>query len=421
MKIKMIIFGYLQFTIYCLFPILTACASCIEFKDSYVKVFGTQDTLNLRDFNVFGNGADETGAIQIALNKSVGKVLYIPRQEGIHYLTGQLIVPDNISIVCHPDVVFMAKDDLEQHISKFEVMWRFEESKDVTFDGQGALFKMDKTKYSNEHNHVFMINGSRNVVLKNARTEGSGGDGFYVGAYKTKSYPRDIRIENCSANNSRRQGLSVITVDGLKVINSMFNSTKGAAPQDGVDIEPNTAMDVLKNIKFSSCQAISNTRRGFEINLMKLKATSEPVDILFEDCVAIGNTEGFSSRRFIGVQGTIEFKNCTAKNSQYSGITESHCESTSIKKIYRNFIIENSNTSNAITGGYLTKAAIYIFHNIKTGGRIGNSEFINCKVINDNRSTYGLFLDHPDRPFENVSARSFQIENSSIATVNNLP
>src|SRR5690606_12482752 len=172
-------------TVTCLLAILTTLAGCSKTDGSYEEVPDILDTLRLRDFNVFGNGDDETDSIQHALNESVGKVLYIPKQEGIHYLTGQLVVPDSTSIVCHPDVVFMAKDDLAQDFSNFEVMWRFEKSKNVAFDGQGALFKMDKTKYSREWNHVFMVNGSKNVDLKNIRTEGSGGDGFYVGSIRT--------------------------------------------------------------------------------------------------------------------------------------------------------------------------------------------------------------------------------------------
>src|SRR5690606_12039191 len=113
-----------------------------------------QDTLSLRDFNVLGNGKDETNAIQKALNQSVGKVLYIPKQNGPYYLTGQLIVPSNISIVCHPDVIFMAKNNLKQDLRDFEVMWRFENSQNVIFDARNARFRMDKAKYSSEFNHI---------------------------------------------------------------------------------------------------------------------------------------------------------------------------------------------------------------------------------------------------------------------------
>src|SRR5690606_1544387 len=123
-----------------LLSLVILCASGCETEGSYEEAVEVPDTLDLREYHVFGNGEDETEGLQTALNESVGNVLYIPKQEGAHYLTGQLVVPDSITIICHPDVVFMAKDDLHQAISNFEVMWRFENSQHVIFDGQGALF-----------------------------------------------------------------------------------------------------------------------------------------------------------------------------------------------------------------------------------------------------------------------------------------
>src|SRR5690606_36114462 len=123
----------------------------------------SQDTLNLNDFGVYGTGVDETQRIQNALDQSIGKVLFIPKQSNSFYYVGQLIVPSNITIVCDPQVVFMAKDDLKRGINHFEVMWRFENSEEVVFDGGGATFEMRKSEYDSEFNHTFMVNGGKNI------------------------------------------------------------------------------------------------------------------------------------------------------------------------------------------------------------------------------------------------------------------
>lgn len=374
-----------------------------------------KETLNLKDFGVFGNGKDETRLIQKALNAAQGKILFIPKQIGQFYLVRQLVVPSNVEIICDSRVVFYAKNDLQQNFQNFEVMWRFEDAENVIFDGKGALFRMDKSKYKSEFNHIFMVNGGNNVTIKNIRADNSAGDGLYVGAIRTKSpYPRDIQILNCISTNSRRQGLSVTSVDGLTVLNSSFNYSKGTSPESGVDIEPFSSKGVLRRIKFINCKAIGNAKRGFMVNLMKLNKTSSPVDILFENCESSNNMEGFSNRSFEGVQGIVQLNGCIVKNSKFSGITENGCFASSIKKVYRDCTIENSNTLNKNTKDYLTTAGFYIRGNRQNKGIIGNFQLINCKVINDKNSQYGLYVDNGDVSLKGISVDNLQVKGRKI-------
>jgi polygalacturonase len=58
---------------------------------------------------VKGDGVTDDTA---ALNAASGNKLYVPKQEGAHYLTGQLYIPGNIVLELAPGTVIQAVDTL---------------------------------------------------------------------------------------------------------------------------------------------------------------------------------------------------------------------------------------------------------------------------------------------------------------------
>lgn len=367
-------------------PNSTENGAVIPVKQVNASTKRNSDTLNLRDFGVLGNGKNETIGFQKAIDASVGKVLFIPKQQGAYYLTRQLLIPSNSKFVFDPNVIMQATDDLKQSHADFEALIRIENANNVLIEANNALFRMNKSAYSGEHNHIFMINGSSNITIKKAKANNSGGDGFYIGAYKSnKAYCENITILSSSASNNRRQGLSIITGKNVLIDGSSFNYSSGADPESGLDIEPSKATDILQNIKVRNSTMSNNKKRGMMILLNRLNAKSEPVSIVIENCKTDGNLEGFSNRRFSGVQGEIQLLNCIAKNSKYSGFTESSCLASSVKKIYKNCTAENSNTMNKKMANLKFKAGFYLFGDSKGNDVIGNSEFIDCKTISSSK------------------------------------
>lgn len=387
------------------------------------------DTLSLRDFGVVGNGKNETIGFQKALNASVGKVLFIPKQQGKYYLTRQLFIPSNSKLVFDSNVIIQATDDLKQSHADFEALIRIENVDNVNIHANKAVFRMNKSAYASEHNHIFMINGASNVTIKNAKANNSGGDGFYIGAYKSnKAYCENIKILSSSANNNRRQGLSIVTGKNILIDGCSFNSSAGTDPESGLDIEPSKATDILQNIKVRNSTMSNNKKRGMMILLNRLNAKSAPVSIIIENCKTDGNLEGFSNRRFSGVQGEIQLLNCIAKNSKYSGFTESSCLASSIKKIYKNCVAENSNTMSKKMSNLNYKAGFYLFGDSKGNDAIGNSEFIDCKTISSTpkmfaksatkRSTidYEFAVENGNSKIKNIKINNFKTNGVSDAS-----
>lgn len=370
------------------------------------------DTITLSDFGAIGKGTDETYKIQRALNAASGKTLYIPKQQGKHYLSGQLLIPSNTVIFFEKGVVFLANDDLKQDIRKAESLFRFEGSENVVFDGNGAVFKMNKEKYSSEFNHIIMINGAKNVTVKNVNAIGAGGDGFYIGAAWTKRIASEnIKFYNCVAQNNRRQGMSVISVDGLYVENCEFLDTQGALPEAGVDIEPGQPNYILNKIHFKNCVAKGNNGRGFQVVLIKSGAESNSVDITFENCRAIGNDIGFSNRYFAeGSRGVVRMINCISENSRGPGFWEGSCAASGAAKEYNNCIAINNGVNLRVAT--VQKSAGFGISNFLRHQKkiLGNSTYIDCKAI-DNRKVkpimdYGFSIIDKSK-FRDVTIKNF--------------
>lgn len=370
------------------------------------------DTVSLSDFGAFGNGKDETSKIQLALNSAVGKTLIIPKQLDDHYLTGQLIIPSNINIQFERGVVFLADDNLKQDMRNAESLFRFESSENVVFEGNGAVLKMNKSNYSGEFNHLIMINGARNITVRNVIAKDSGGDGFYVGAAWTKRVASEnIKLSNCVAYNNRRQGISVISVDGLFVENSEFSHTNGTLPEAGVCIEPSMPNYKLKKIHFKNCKTIGNKGRGFQVVLIKSGAKSEAIDITFENCKADGNDIGFSNRYFAdGSTGSVKMINCVAENSRGPGFWEGSCSANGASKYYINCIAINNGVD--LASATVKRASGFGISNFPKYKKkhLGNSTFDNCQTLDNQKmptTEYGMDLID-DANFHNVLINNFK-------------
>ena len=84
------------------------------------------------------------------------------------------------------------------------------------------------------------MRGSRDVVIDRVAARDFWGDGYYVGtSYPTGTTNRNVRFSHCTADNNRRQGLSVVNAHDVVVEGCTFSGTHGTSPEAGIDLEPN--------------------------------------------------------------------------------------------------------------------------------------------------------------------------------------
>ncbi len=109
------------------------------------------------------------------------------------------------------------------------------------------------------------IYGSTNVTIAGAVISECWGDGIYLGRSKNNIVNRNISIRNTSVKRSNRNGLSVISVDSLKVENCYF----GLCNLTGLDIEGNYGDEELKNISLFNITTEANNYNGLTIALSR--------------------------------------------------------------------------------------------------------------------------------------------------------
>lgn len=231
-------------------------------------------TTELAWFGAKGDGTtDDTAAFRSALAGSSGSTLHIARP-AVKYLVGPLSIPSNATIQIDSGTIIQAKSGFttdQNLISLSDVS-------NVSIVGSGAIFQMPKAEYtSGEHRHCMAVRGGSNIHLEGFACNSSGGDGFYIGMGSTS--PNQVALVSVSADNNRRQGLSIISGSNVTVTNSTFTKTNGTDPQCGIDIEPNDPTDVLKNITLSGVQTGGNAGCGMSFSLFALDSTSQPVSI----------------------------------------------------------------------------------------------------------------------------------------------
>jgi len=229
---------------------------------------------------------DSTDAIQSAINSGAKKVV-IP-YVGKEWVVGPIKLVSNQEVVFDPGVVVMAKKGSFKGV--FDCLFSLRNLNNVTLRGYGATLSMRKPDYStlaykkSEHRHVLELMSCSNIKVLGLRLERSGGDGIFI-TRDVKMVPcRNILIRDCCCNDNYRQGISVISVEKLRIDNCILSNTKGTSPMSGIDLEPSDAMDMLVDIVVSNCVAENNSGSGFIVSISRLTEKSREISILFTNC-----------------------------------------------------------------------------------------------------------------------------------------
>jgi hypothetical protein len=150
------------------------------------------------------------------------------------------------------------------------------------------------------------IYGSSNVKVYNANITNCWGDGIYIGQYNSTINSKSILIKDSYLKSNRRDGITIIGVDGLVLDNLYSGYNNGTSPYCGINFEPNNSYCELKNIKINNSRTERN-KNGIQLGTQHLvKNSNKYVDI------TITNHRDTRSPRFpIKIAGNV--------SSSYSG------------------------------------------------------------------------------------------------------
>ena len=266
-------------------------------KVSYFMIGGTP--INVLDYGAKGDGStDDTDAIlsAIAAMPSNGGALFFP--------AGTYIVnSDNVNglkfngksnfVVEGYGATIKVKDGAAvttNHEVMFFINCQNGAINGLTIDGNRA----NRTVTIETASHCLSITDyCSQITVNDVICKNSTSDGLYVSTTvlgTQASYPTDITLVNCVADNAYRNGLSVIGSLRLTVNGGEYKNTNGTSPKCGIDIEPDAGYT------FGNRKTIINGARLFNNDGYGL-ALGGPIglnqDILITNVTGENNDLGF--------------------------------------------------------------------------------------------------------------------------------
>lgn len=221
-----------------------------------------RDVISAADFGVIPGGAGTTAALNAAIltvsNAGGGTILV---NRGNYTGMGKIFMRSNVSLVFEPGCVVRSAPGIFGVNDRFI---NFDSISGWSFDGGNSLFCMNQGEYtSGEQRHIFFFVNASDGEIKNVVAQDSGGDGVYFGrSAGAGTHCKRIKWSGIRTIRSRRNGASVVSVDGLTGHGFSFEDTAGTAPQYGLCFEPNDSDDELRGIVMTGVRTSGNVGGG---------------------------------------------------------------------------------------------------------------------------------------------------------------
>ncbi|WP_312311706.1 hypothetical protein [Empedobacter brevis] len=287
---------------------------------------------------------DYTKYIQKALDENK-----IVRFSKMSYLTTGISINSNSKIIFEEGALLKMKtNDLERYAIISLVGIENVELYNPRVDGD-----LERRKsFKGEWGFGIDIRGSRNIKIFSPYVTNCFGDGIVISKSKKGTQNKqlvntsNIHIENAFINYSGRNGISIISVDGLTLESPIIINTFTKLPQSAIDIEPDTSSDILNNILINSPFTYNNTdgilihlknfvgkntktsnitinnhtdlESSFPLNISDLKEDKSlkqlSGNIIVNNPVWIGNRNSFVRGKSFGLSQKIEINNPVIKD-----------------------------------------------------------------------------------------------------------
>ena len=300
------------------------------------------------------DAADSTRFVQAALDSGAKKVVF-DRMDG-PWVTTPVWVRSNTEIVFKDGVELLAKRGEFREVRGSCLMNVVCVSNVVIRgEGGGGRLRMWIDDYHgreykrSEWRHALNIMSSSNVTVERMSFLRSGGDGIYLGEKTPRVSNCGIVIRDCVCDDNNRQGISVITADGLLVERTVLSNTKGTNPKAGIDFEPNSPRQVLRGIVMRDCLTKGNMGHGYEFYLANFDKGTEPVSVVLENCRSTNDRAGgfhVATRAFRPgsscPRGSIVARNCRFEESPSAGISVANKPYEGLLVRLENCVVSNS-------------------------------------------------------------------------------
>ena len=366
-------------------------------------------------------GMSDTDLLKKVITEN--KNIYIPgKTYNFDVTQGPIEILSNSTIIFNKNTeIKVIENDLESY-RLFSIDNGVE---NISLIGNWATLTGDKDDHLGdlgEWGRLISLGNCSDVFIDELNLNKSWGDGLYVGGKGFENKSRNIVIGELKFDENRRQGMSVINVDGLDVDMLTIKNTFGTSPCFGVDFEPNHSDEVLKNIRIKYIDS-SNNEGGavlFALRQMANRNNEENISIKidkvksYRDGVPVeNNTSRFldgklNGRIDIDVLETDESKKQVAKFVNHS---ESN-EKFSIRKVYG----RNPNRSN-LQG----KEAYSLYVDSPLSGlSVDNIDIGEYHVYSDYENVKGVYYNSPEGVNLQIGLYNPQLHEKTIQNPSNV-
>ena len=218
--------------------------------------------VNVRDRGARGDGqTDDTSAIQSAIDEVAkkGGTVLVPNGTYMVNAVGdaRLFIESNVILKLANDAVLKA---IPNDSKKYSVL-RISNASNVAVIG--GTIEGERYGHSGDIGEwgmgIWIGEGAEHVTISGVTAAKMWGDGFYIqGA-------NDVKLCYVNADNNRRQGLSIIQVNGLEIKSSIFQNTHGTRPSAGIDIEPDNDEQHVAAVRIRDSQFLNNAGPGIVV------------------------------------------------------------------------------------------------------------------------------------------------------------
>jgi hypothetical protein len=396
-----------------------------------------RDIVSVKDFGAVGDGVtNDSAAFQAAVNAH--ESVFIP--EGTYLLDSQVVLRANSRVfgagmqatrilapnvpAVYPQGIFHASSpDLATQLEGIELS-------DMEIEGFVATLGFS------EQRPLVQFAGVKDCIVERVKFSGFRGDGIIVDSTNVNLAVRNntnVTIQDCvfdGVNFDNRNGISIITGDGVNILNNTFRNVSRSDMPGPIDVEPNRVDEVVRNINIigNRIESYNGTGAIFVI----ITAASSPRTTPVYGINIIGNfITGPQLSNAIGIVVRPETSagGLTASTDPHAvrivGNTLISDASKQLIPIFVNYIRGFEISSNTVVNGNVvvlgdpTVAATTTFDGIvsdnvliRTGNSSGNLSIAsaqNIKVMNN------VF----DRPGNGTALGAITIEGSGVTTASN--
>lgn len=365
--------------------------------------------INLLDYGAVGNGiVDDTVTIQAAVTAAraqggESRKLYWPR--GTYLITNTIVLGTNQYIEFDPGVTinFVPVDPLNTPL------FVAANQSEVYLNGNGAtLIGTRGTVAGQGSGNAIELYGTDNATVRNFVIKDFATDGIIIWGDVTGSGPCiDVLIENCTVENCRRNGMSIISAIGCIVLGGVYKGTNGSlgGPHAGIDIEPNTD-SFLENVNLIGVITAENDGAGIQITPGALSATVARrfnVNITGGRSINDGNVNGAAGLWFVNggamtnkIYGQVIVRGFTVEEPKSRGVSFREWDADkSPRAIVEDVTVYNPDSTSSIVGNVDRTGFVIYADSGQATTNLGNIQLRNClaeDLRGSPRMVWGMLL-----------------------------